>query len=303
MSGAIDLKRMRYVVAVARAEGLTAAAQVLGISQPALTRNIAEVEAELGVPLFHRLPRGTALTEHGERFVAQAQRILNEVADLVTDMTDEPGTLSGRLRIGLISDGYVSHAHDAIERIVTNHPEIGLEFSSGSTTEICPRLLHGDLHLVLGSSSYLQRWRGLQVTRLCPLRFTVMVRRDHPLAAGKDVEERALLGFPMVIIQGIDPLRADIAQRYHHYGLEMAPRYIAYDWAMVTRLVLSTDAFFPLYFRPVAAGPPDARFRFLPGVVDMPAHHISLAWAEHGVKTPLAALFETVLRETLAEPD
>jgi len=295
----IDLKRMRYMVAIAEAESVTAASQTLNLSQPALTRNIAEVEDELGIQLFYRLPRGISMTEHGSHFIREAKRILGEVEDLVEELSGERGKLSGRLRIGLISDGYVSYVQGSIERIIRDHPDIGLEFTSGSAAEICPRLLNGEFHMVLGSSSYLERWRGLQVERLSPLRFTIMVRSDHPLTASRQLSEQQVLQYPLVLIQGVDLTHADIGQRYNSHDLEMSPRYVAYDWEMAKRLVLSSDAFFPLYYRPVAGGVIDERFAYLPNVVAMPERYISLAFAEHNARTPLAQLFSTLLSEEL----
>ena len=84
MSSPIDLKRMRYIVEVAKAEAITSASENLGITQSALSRSIAEVEETLGVKLFHRRPRGIELSEQGERFVAQAEQILGNVDDLIS---------------------------------------------------------------------------------------------------------------------------------------------------------------------------------------------------------------------------
>ena len=82
----IDLRRLRYIVEAARAKSVTAAAHILAITQPALTRNITEVEEELGVQIFHRLPRGIELTEKGEEFVNRARVILEDVELLSRDM-------------------------------------------------------------------------------------------------------------------------------------------------------------------------------------------------------------------------
>ena len=97
----IDLKRLRYIVEIARCESITTAAETLSLTQPALTRSVAEVENELGTKLFHRLPRGVALTEQGERFVQGARRVIGDVDDLISDIRDASEALCGRLRIGV----------------------------------------------------------------------------------------------------------------------------------------------------------------------------------------------------------
>ena len=73
MASRLDFRKLRYVVAVAQVSSLTAAAKLLSITQPALTRCISEVEEDLGIQIFMRLPRGVALTEEGERFVNRAR--------------------------------------------------------------------------------------------------------------------------------------------------------------------------------------------------------------------------------------
>src|SRR5512139_1815609 len=101
----VDLNRMRMVVEVARAEAITTAAQVLGLTQSAVSRGVAEVEAALGVRVFERLPRGIRLTDAGGRFVARATRLLAEVEDLVSEVREARARVAGRLRVGVTASG------------------------------------------------------------------------------------------------------------------------------------------------------------------------------------------------------
>ncbi|MBS3997112.1 MAG: LysR family transcriptional regulator [Hydrogenophaga sp.] len=78
----MNLRTLRYFVAVADAGSLTAAAAAIPIAQPALTRQVRELEAQLGVPLFNRLPRGVRLTQAGVILYESAQRILQEADQL-----------------------------------------------------------------------------------------------------------------------------------------------------------------------------------------------------------------------------
>jgi LysR family nitrogen assimilation transcriptional regulator len=78
METCMNLKALRYFVAIADAGSLTAAAAAISIAQPALTRQLRELEEDLGTPLFHRLPRGVRLTQAGVTLYESAQRILGE---------------------------------------------------------------------------------------------------------------------------------------------------------------------------------------------------------------------------------
>ena len=75
----MDIRQIRYALAVARERSFTGAAQRLHISQPPLTRQIRRLEDELGAPLFERTPKGMRLLPTGERFLAHARRVLAEV--------------------------------------------------------------------------------------------------------------------------------------------------------------------------------------------------------------------------------
>lgn len=74
----MNLRTLRYFVAIADAGSLTAAASAISIAQPALTRQLRELEADFGTPLFHRMPRGVRLTQAGVTLYEAAQRILGE---------------------------------------------------------------------------------------------------------------------------------------------------------------------------------------------------------------------------------
>ena len=108
MKALTDLRKLRHVVGVARAGSFTAASNHLAITQSALTKSVAEVEHLLGVRLFQRLPRGVTLTEAGALFVPNAERILNDTQDLMTQLGDLQSLAAGHLRIGAAPAGVIA---------------------------------------------------------------------------------------------------------------------------------------------------------------------------------------------------
>jgi DNA-binding transcriptional LysR family regulator len=99
----MDLKRLRYFVAVAEAGHITRAAERLGMQQPPLSQQIKALEAQVGVPLFRRHPRGVALTKAGTGLLADARRIIGDVDTLVERLGRRAAGLHGRLSVGFTS--------------------------------------------------------------------------------------------------------------------------------------------------------------------------------------------------------
>ena len=95
----MELYTMRYVIAMAEYENFSLAAQACHIGQPALSQQIAKLEKELGVTLFHRNPRGAVLTEAGREFVRRARQIISLADDLQSEMSLYAGLYRGSLNL------------------------------------------------------------------------------------------------------------------------------------------------------------------------------------------------------------
>ncbi|MBM4382676.1 MAG: LysR family transcriptional regulator [Deltaproteobacteria bacterium] len=290
----IDLKRMRAVVEVARAQSITGAAETLGLTQSAVSREIAEIEQALGVRLFERAPRGLHPTAAGLEFVERARRVFAEVDGLVSGVRSGAAHVAGRLRIGVISTGAL--AAWAFGAFARAHSAVAVEAVNGSPQALCPQLLHGELDLIVGTSSYLRRWRELEVTLLAPLYFACMFRKDHPLAERKHLSERDVLEQPVILPESIEASYSDLAQRYAELGMPaLRPRYVASDFDLACRLVRSSDAFFPVMHLSPSFGGLAADFFLARDVLALPPHHLSVAHAAGRTPSAAALAFEALL--------
>ncbi len=299
MSSPIDLRRMRYIIEVARAEAITSAGENLGITQSALSRSIAEVEETLGVKLFHRRPRGIELSEQGKLFVEQAERILGNVDDLISNMQVSGNEVTGRVRLGVTPASNLVHAHQAIRKLAGEFPQVIVEISTGSPQTLCPRLLAGDIHLIIGSSSYLSRWSELEVTSLNELHFACILRKAHPLARAKNITEIDVLGYPVILPESVNPVHSDTAKRYVIHDLAPPrPRYVTDDMDLVFQLVATTDAWFPMMHPSPTFGNLSEHFWVLRDVVEMPMHYLSIARSSIHTPNPLTEkLFSLIVSQ------
>ncbi|WP_053718898.1 LysR family transcriptional regulator [Saccharothrix sp. NRRL B-16348] len=146
----IDLRLMRYVVAVADEGGFQRAADRLHVAQPALSRQVGDLERALGVTLFTRRPTG--LTEAGREFVASARRILDDADRLL-----ERSRAAGRGEFGSVRLGFVtSAAYGAVPRLVDavgeRHPNLTVDQVEGWSVELVEGLLAKRFDLVLSRS-------------------------------------------------------------------------------------------------------------------------------------------------------
>jgi len=299
----LDLKRMRYVLEVARAESITSAAETLGVTQSALSRSIAEVEDTLGAQLFHRLPRGIQVTPAGLRFVAGAKRLLGDVDNLIAEVRESENLVSGRLRIGVAPRGYMDHVSRALKAFAHAYPGVGIEVATGTTQALRPRLLNGEFDLMVGSSSYLKRWKDVEIRTLKRLQFAILSRAGHPLALlDHPPREIDVLSYPIVLPESVEPIYSDVAQRFVHHGLPpFQPHYVVDDTDTMARILKATDAIHPLHspdFRHI--GP---NYSLLPDALDLPPHFIAVAYSASRPRSPAAERFAALIAERVGAED
>jgi DNA-binding transcriptional LysR family regulator len=143
----MDLRHLRYFVAVAEAGHMTRAAARLGIQQPPLSMQIRALEAALGAPLFERHPKGVALTDAGRLLLPEAQRILADVAALESRMAQAASGLRGTLSIGFTSSS-AAHAFtpETLRACRERYPDIEILLSEHNAAEITEAVVARRLH-------------------------------------------------------------------------------------------------------------------------------------------------------------
>jgi LysR family hydrogen peroxide-inducible transcriptional activator len=139
----LTLKQFRYFEALAQHGHFGHAADASGISQPALSMQIKEMEADLGVALFERGPRHVRLTRFGEEFAPRVRDILRSV-DEVSDLARlSQNTLSGRLRIGVIPTIAPYLLPSFIGQLTHDHPTLDLQIRETLTPRLIEELAQG----------------------------------------------------------------------------------------------------------------------------------------------------------------
>src|SRR3954453_7410078 len=120
----MELRHLRYFVAIAEERSFTRAAERLWVAQPGLSTQIRRLEEELGVQLFERHTRGVDLTDAGELFLERARVALAAAEDALATGRDLAAGLVGSLRVGLATPAHCSLAHELLETFARERPNV-----------------------------------------------------------------------------------------------------------------------------------------------------------------------------------
>ncbi|MCH6165655.1 LysR family transcriptional regulator [Pseudonocardia alaniniphila] len=173
----VEVRQLRYFVAVAEELHFGRAAERLAVAQPAVSQQVGRLERELGVRLLERTSRRVALTGDGERLLVEARSALAAV-DRVRAVADELAAgHAGTLRLGT-SPGLGERVRRGVARMRAHTPELSLVLTDGSVQDHCSALRAGALDVALVRGPI--RVRGLHAVELWRDRLHVVLPADHP---------------------------------------------------------------------------------------------------------------------------
>ncbi len=141
----MELYQLRGFAAIVESGHLTRAAERLHLSQPALSAQLKALEEELGVKLFERTPSGMVLTPAGKRVLKGANRVLNAAKALLADARSFRGDLTGRARIGTLSDPAAIRLGEFTTLAVERYPSLKIELHQEVTGIALESVANGDL--------------------------------------------------------------------------------------------------------------------------------------------------------------
>lgn len=191
----MDIRVLRYFLAVAREENITRAAESLHISQPSLSRQLMELEAQLGKPLLVRGKRKIALTEAGILLRQRAEDIVALLDKTQAELRADPAVLSGEIAVGGHPDIRFLRTAAALR---AEHPDIHFAFYSSDEPEVLERLDHGNLDFAV----LLMPVDGVKYDYLAlpgSARWGLLLPVSHPLAAQSVIRREALLEVPLIL--------------------------------------------------------------------------------------------------------
>ena len=199
----MELRVLQYFLAVAREQNISAAAQSLHLTQPTLSRQLRELEEELGKQLMIRGNRKITLTEEGMLLRKRAEEILLLVDRTAQELTQPSDTISGDIYIGTGETEGVRQLLKATKQLQARYGGIRLHIVSGDAGDVCERLDQGllDFGMLLGDIDK-TKYRYLELSKKDT--WGILMRRDSPLAALPAITPRDLWDKPLILSRQVD---------------------------------------------------------------------------------------------------
>lgn len=233
---ALDLRHLRYLVALDDEKHFTRAAALVGIAQPPFSQQIRQLEEIVGAPLVERRPK-VRLTAAGERLATGARSILREVTETVTAARRVAGGAEGELRLGFASSTLSSFVPSIIRRFRAERPKVALVLKEMASALQPEAILAGDIHIGLHRGA--SKNPLISTRRIIDEELVAVLPPDHALGARKKLRLHELADCQLVMFRrDVAPTLFDqISPRLAEAGINLTTALLAEEWITLVGLV------------------------------------------------------------------
>ena len=288
----MEIRVLRYFLETAREENMTRAAERLYISQPTMSKQLKELEKELGVKLFKRSNYNIKLTEAGMLLRERAEDILSLVDKTLEEFKSLDSLNSGDIFVGAPESETMEQFAQVVSDLQKQYPGIRCNIYSGNMQDVCEKLDKGLLDFAI-VMNYVDLKKYKYLPMMTADTWGVILRRDDPLAANEAFTISMLKELPLICSRqwvdyelpqwfGSDTNDVNITATYNlpYNGAVMAKAGVGYA-VMLDKLV-HTDENSELVFRPL---------------LDVPKSEMFVIWRKNQTFTPVSELLVKTLRK------
>ena len=196
----MELRHLRYFVAVAEALNFTRAATRLRLAQPALSRQVSDLEDELGVDLLTRTSHGVLLTAEGKLFLEEARAILKRADESVTKVRALARGEFGELQVGFVAPLDLHILPRALAEFQTTTPGVKVALHDLGSDDLCQELRNGRLQLAVMMQPSEEFTTGIEFEEIGRYPFFVAMAPGHSLTRMKAIPLETLAKQPLVVL-------------------------------------------------------------------------------------------------------
>jgi len=241
----LKLKPLLIFERVLSSSSIARAARELNLTQPAVTKAIQELEADLEVPLFERTNRGVTPTCYGTLLGTRVKTVIAELRYLTDELNTFRTGDSGHVIIGTVISASARLLPQAITRLKHQRPGVLITVRDGPTDQLFPALATGELDIVVGRLPE----RDLPLARMYAFEHNVLYREalcavvgcKHPLTKGIDIQLADLLDWPWIFPLQVSPARLTAEHLFLDAGLSI-PTNVVESLSVLTNIGLMQDS-------------------------------------------------------------
>lgn len=220
MRSNLKLKHLQLVVALDEFRHLGRAAEFLSLTQPAVSKSLAEIEKMFGLELFTRSTRGTRPTAYGEQVVRFARSVLVDFDRTCDDIAAVASGGAGRIRVGAMVVATPGLLVEAVGRLKVSSPQTTVSIEEGDLTRLLPRLRTGELDFIVGRLEPGYSSPDLETEALYAEPMRVVVAAEHPLASVAKPSWHDLAMQPWVVPPAWASSRVKLNQMFYKHKLQ-----------------------------------------------------------------------------------
>ena len=292
----MNLRDLKYLVAVAEHRHFGRAADACFVSQPTLSTQLKKLEEELGVTLIERTNRQVLLTPVGERVVAQAQRVLREANQLATIAEEYADPFGGDFRLGVIPTVAPYLLPKILGPIRKSLPTLKIQLTEGQTAVISRLLREGDLDAVILALPIDEE--NVVERKLYTEPFYLAVSKSHPLAGRKSVSVDDLDEQQVLLLEDGHCLRDQALEVCNSHNAVENTNFRATSLETLRQMVMA-DVGVTLIPKLAVPAKPSSAIRYVPFRGEVPHRDIGLCWRKSSPREPLLERLAEVLTKAL----
>lgn len=295
----LKLRHMQLLVAMDDLGSVSRVAAYLNVTQPAVSKTLAQMEEGLGLPLFERTARGMEPTEHGACLIRHARDILERLATARDELRDISEGRITRVSMGVLPATACVLVPRFIARLEAEVANVTVNVREGTMNTLLPALRAGDVDIVVGVLPQKPLPVEFQSELLYEDPLAVVVRQGHPLATMRKVEWTMLNGYPMVLPPSTASTRAPIDAHIQEHGVEVPRRHVESVSTLTNIGVLQFTDSVGFLSRDLARHfAAQGALTILPLEVPEAAIRVGLVWMTERRMTAAHRIVRDLLRET-----